>query len=285
LYRLASFADSVLLPCLKARSETWDQACLVEAFLWLDLGVKIDAFHEEAAQGLASHAAEAVSNAIAALERVGVAQLIPDHTREMLLRGLSDRSWFQRETMGYTGGGNLVPYFDSALLHAVGALRDPQLEQLFVELHFADARRWDAVAEDRIDIEMISALEDVDSRVEITTGARMVALVTSCLGRWSDAERFVRELRDSELDIAARIGLAGDIASIQSWRFGFSNERARQRILDAVRRAANVMWDASGDLSDDRQATIAAVIEELTDMMSRWEKHAELQLDDQFAGV
>ena len=278
LNRLAGFADSLLLAANSPWSEggeTWFHGKQIEAFLWMDLGVKLGAFPEAPARFLAEQSAPDVATALRMLESGELGSLIPGHTRQMLRRTLMERSYFSREQMGYQAAPDFAGAFDGFLFKAIVALRDPRHEQLFNHVHAGDQARWTRLEFDSIEPEMIESLENGDPTVRVTTGARLTGLFTHCLDYWIETDRDLAMLAQGTDDASARIGLAGNLASLQSWRFGFSSGVVRQRMLLAARRSVRVIQDSSPQVDGRWENVETQLVEEMNDLMFRWEGRTE----------
>ena len=284
LYRLASFADSLLLPAAELPPGTesiWTRGRQIEAFLWLDLGVKIGVFPEEPAQALAVHAAPPVQAALEIFEQRDIGALIPDHLRQMLRRSLSTQTYFVREDLGYLAAPDFSGIFDTFLLNAVVTLRDKWQDQFFGLVHSPDNTLWERAESDQITPEMIVAFVRRDLVVDVSAGALLTSLFTHCSGHWLDTSERLLALADAPGgDRSARIGFAGDLAAIQSWRFGFSSSEARRRMMITARRSLDVMRQQAIGSADDedgeRWDTAAAqAVEQFDQLMYRWEEMAQ----------
>lgn len=282
LYSLASFADSVLMPAVRQvrarKPAVWDLGLAVESFLWLDLGVKVGAFPEDESRELAEGIGDDITGALAALEQSNLDKLISDYHRQLLRRSLDDRDfYFVKDRAGFLGEAELPPAFETAMLMATEAARDPRTSEFFTLVNLADDNRWDHVRTDPVHVRMFRAM--ANGTAPVSGAAVVIATFASCIGYWIDAEAWLSGLvEDSRFDASARIGLAGNVASIQAWRLNFSHPPVRERLLLVADRALEVMSDPNaGFLLEQPSGEDAGsdLYRETTRLMERWESHME----------
>ena len=172
LYNLASFADSFLLPAAHAprrhdRNPIWQGGSTVEAFLWLDLGVKLGAFPLEESRRLADSVAGSVVHAFK--DAPILRTLFSSYHLQIVDRSLRDGRYFERDLMNYVGGHGLDRAFETAMLLALEFGRDRQAQGFCQSVNFGPEEVWKEVDSDPIDIGMLEACAELDEKVHASS--------------------------------------------------------------------------------------------------------------------
>ena len=272
LFRLASFAESVLLPAARLRGNptSWDHGRALEAFLWLDLGVKIGAFAEEPARVLARSVGSVLETAIGTLDSSG---LIPDYVMQIARRSFDGGEYFVKDRGSYVDSSALVPVFETLLYCAAEHGRTRHAEDMFSMLSQASDDRWEAMANEAVAPYLISRREE-----DFSNAAHLVEAFTAAVGYWMSTDELLQAvLRDDLADSSSRIALVGDASAIQIWKFNVGVARVRDRVHRAARMALAALPEMQpGIIVDALGADLSADLgEQLDGLMDRWQSRME----------